>query len=279
MATMVGAETPFGSEVPAVEVASRLGLGDLASLAVACPAIATAFRAAYLPPSSLDAAPAGISVECQGEVMDLICCILAVAMCSGQVSLHSLKKNDGKTVLTMAAAAGRPDVVRWLLHTPGCAALVDQRDANGASPLHYAALAGHDHVCEVLLAGGASAEAADSTGLRPLHLAAEGGYFQTCKVLLEGGAEVNARDGDSVTPLLLAVEQRHVEVCAFLTRKRADPLASSIHGRTPMMVAGETDGHGLRGALEAALWPGERKRSGPEAIETLRRHMRLRGVL
>merc|ERR1719188_906224 len=161
--------------------------------------------------------------------MDLICCILSAAIRGADVSLGSLECSGGKTVLTMAAVAGRPDVVRWLLTAaPATTALIDQPDKGGARALHYAALESHAHVCEVLVEGGASPDVADGTGVRPLHLAAESGSVDTCRALVEGGANVNTSDEESVTPLLLAAEARHVEVCSYLTSKRANPLASSI---------------------------------------------------
>lgn len=265
-------DSPFGLEATALEVVTRLGLRDVAALAAACSSVAAAFRCALHPARNAASEAAG------GVVMDLVCCILAAAFCSGQVTMESLRRSDGRTVLTMAATAGRPDVVRWLLHLPGCAALVSQPDIGGACPMHYAALAGHEHVCEVLLAFRACPDVADTTGVRPLHLAAESGHLASCRSLVEGRADVAPRDEDAVTPLLLAVEQKHVDVCTLLVRRRADPLASSLHGRTPMAVARQMGGQELLGALEGALWPQARKRlvQGPEALEMMRRHLRLR---
>lgn len=271
-------DNPFSTQVTTVELASQLGLADVAALAVTSPAAAAAFRAAAQ--VTQGGQPSGPELY-GSEVMDLVCCILAAATCSGEVSLCGMECTDGKTVLTMAAAAGRPDVVRWLLNAPGCASLVDRPDSCGACALHYAALAGHDHVCEVLIAGGACPDVADATGVRPLHLAAENGHLGSCRALLDGGANVNVRDDCEETPLLLAVGRKHAEVCCLLARRKADPLASSVHGRTPMTVAREMGDDEVIHALEAALWPQVRKRcspiiKGPMAMEIMQRALRMR---
>mmetsp|Transcript_1981 Transcript_1981/g.5008 ORF Transcript_1981/g.5008 Transcript_1981/m.5008 type:complete len:309 (+) Transcript_1981:87-1013(+) len=270
-------DSPFSLQVPTLELASHLRLADMAALAVTSPAVAVAFRAAARVTHGKPAS----GLEPHSEVMDLVCCILAAATCGGEVSLCSMQCADGKTVLTMAAMAGRPDVVRWLLDSTSGAGLADKPDACGASALHYAALAGHDHVCEVLLAGGASPDIADATGVRPLHLAAENGHLGACRALLDGGANANVRDERNETPLLLAVESKRSEVCCMLVRRKADPLASSVHGRTPLAAARELGDDEVTRALEAALWPLVRKKcspiiQGPRAIEVMQRALRMR---
>jgi ankyrin repeat protein len=222
--------------------------------------------------------------------MDLMCCILSAAIRGANVSMCSLDSSDGKTALSLAAAGGRPDVVRWLLQTgPEVAVVMQQPDKVGARALHYAALEGHHHVCEVLLANGSNPDIADGTGLCPLHLAAEAGHFDTCKALVDGGADVNVTDSESTTPLLLAVESGHAEVCSLLTSARANPLASNIHGRTPMAVARDSGREELVSALEVAIWGTRKARllqsrpggtrsgtvlKGPEALDIIRRTIR-----
>lgn len=276
-------ENPFGLQVPSLQLVTYLELSDLASIAACGPVAAAAFRAASPPSfcaSKCGAAQPHPEGAFHGEAMDLVCCMLAAAMRSSEARL-CLERADGKTALTLAARAGRPDVVRWLLQDPDVAACVDRIDSGGASALHYAALHGHEHVCEVLLAAGACPDVADSTGIRPLHLAAEHGHLRCCIAMLSSGADVNARDSDASTPLLLAVEEGQIEACRLLTRLRADPLASNRHGRTPMAVAAESGSPLLLNALETSLWPQARQRCaplvlGPEAIEIMRRAMRLR---
>lgn len=270
-------EPLLGRHVPALSVAPHLALRDIAALAAVGSSVAAAFRSACFPVASC--CREGGSGH-NNEFMDLVCCALAVTVCCGEVNLGNMCLPDGKTVLTRAAAAGRPDVVRWLLEALDSRGMVNHPDAHGATSLHYAALHGHHHVCQVLLDWGANANAADMTGLRPLHLAADGGHHAACRSLLERRAEPNALDEENVGPLLQAVEQRHADVSRLLVLFRADPLLCSLDGKSAMAIARDT-GPDLLNVLESALWPQVRKKvpgmkHGPEAMEMISRTIRAR---
>lgn len=241
---------PFSEQGIAVEIASQLGLADLAALAIVDSVVAATFRSEAR------------TSQCQANGadrdwadMDLVCCTLAAAECSRRGAVESMRCQDGKSVLTMAAAAGRPDVVSWLLSITGGPAMTELRDASGASALHYAALGGHSHACEVLLQNGARPDIADATGVCPLHLVAENGHTDCCRTLVEAAASVNLRDEQHESPLLMAVESRHADVCRLLAKHKADLVASSIHGRSPLTVARDMGDEEVIYALEAALWP------------------------
>jgi len=237
-------------------------------------------------------------------IMDLVCCALGASLSSGLMqTLEGLVRfPHGRPILCHAASSGRPDVVRWLLkHWKS--ELQSAEEPCGASPLHFAALGGHDHVCEVLIEhGAAEVDCRDDSGLRALHLAAEQGHVNTCLSLLQCGAGPDGPAGFSdlacgaPTPLLLAAECGHAEVCALLVTFRADPLASSLDGRTPLAVARENAGGAgleLLASLEAALWPNREVHSrrqkvttcamdaqpvltGPDAQDIIRRTLRQR---
>ncbi|CAE8581023.1 unnamed protein product [Polarella glacialis] len=262
----------FAYEALSIEVASHLHLPDLASLLAASSTIAAGFREA----GAVTGASAlsfdrlheedetyRVPVISTSE-MDLVCCVLGAGIFSGSIgSLRGL----GQPVLLQAAAKGRPDVVHWLLSQRWHRGLLagEKDEASGATALHFGALGGHDHVCEILLRdGGSEVDARDLQGIRPLHLAAEQGHVAACRVLLANGAQPDGELGDSdascgtPTPLLLAAEEGHAEVCSLLVAFRADPLASSQNGRTPLAVAQKASG--LRGqellqTMEAAIWP------------------------
>ena len=68
---------------------------------------------------------------------------------------------------------------------------VKAKDSDGRTALHYAAMAGHKEVVELLIDKGADVKAKDSRGVTPLHLA----------------ADVNAKDKDGYTPLDVAKNQ------------------------------------------------------------------------
>mmetsp|Transcript_23575 Transcript_23575/g.33752 ORF Transcript_23575/g.33752 Transcript_23575/m.33752 type:complete len:130 (+) Transcript_23575:116-505(+) len=65
-------------------------------------------------------------------------------------------------------------------------------DESGCTPLHLAAIKGHQEAVRQLLAGGAQTEAVDTYGDTPLHVAARGGHQEVVSLLLAGGAQIEA---------------------------------------------------------------------------------------
>lgn len=290
-----------------LQVFSHLGLADLTALLATSPTTVSAFREALV-------AGQGRSehaffsltngIHFSGPMMiDLVCCVLDALLGSGLMpnlgDLVRSPQSGGKSLLSLAADSGRPDVVRWLLRNMPCGPHLQQDEWSGTTPLHFAALGGHSHVCEVLLGQkDAVVDVRDRGGLRPLHLAAEQGHLEACMALLEAGAHPDGPEGSTdrlygvATPALLAAQEGHSEICALLVTNRADPLAPCLDGRTPLSVAREAEGGSqleMIAALEAALWPDlvvtkessirGRKRvllKGPEAQELIQRTMRQR---
>ena len=74
--------------------------------------------------------------------------------------------------------------------------------------LHLAALRGHHHCVDRLLAVGASTKAKDSRGQTPLSLAAGRGHVACVESLLAARASPNAVDSDGGSPLHGAVAWR-----------------------------------------------------------------------
>ena len=100
-------------------------------------------------------------------------------------------------------------------------ALVNMRDRQGLSPLHWAAQGAHVDFCLELLRCHASINACDQEGRTPLFLAAEQGHRHVVEVLLVRGANrlLAARDGTS--PLTRATSLGHSEIVALLDNRVA----------------------------------------------------------
>ncbi|KAJ8605206.1 hypothetical protein CTAYLR_000434 [Chrysophaeum taylorii] len=117
---------------------------------------------------------------------------------------------------------------------------VDGRDLDSLTPLHHAAAQGNATIVDLLLAAGASPNAATlearsvgqlggiafgtdldtPTGTTPLHLAAAHARLEAVRRLVAGGAEASRRDGDAATPrdvcLRLGVAEDRLAIARLL---------------------------------------------------------------
>ena len=108
--------------------------------------------------------------------------------------------------LIEAARAGDVKRVNQLLKR---GAKVDEPDAEGRTPLCYAAWKGHVKMVKVLLENKADVEKAKDNGCTPLFDAAEMGHTHAIELLLEYNADVNKGNKNSCTPLSIASEGPH----------------------------------------------------------------------
>jgi ankyrin repeat protein len=99
---------------------------------------------------------------------------------------------------------------------------------HGVTPLSLACDNAHGAMVEVLLAAGADAEAAVTTGETVLMTCARTGSALAVRALLSAGANVNGREtADNQTALMWAVAQGHPEVVRLLLEQGADVAARS----------------------------------------------------
>jgi ankyrin repeat protein len=78
---------------------------------------------------------------------------------------------------------------------------------------------------------------ADADGWTPLHWAADEGYVDVVELLITAGADVNARDNDGWTPLHVAAYKGHAAVAEVLLAVGADPNKHNAGGWTPYHFA------------------------------------------
>ncbi|MFN7920171.1 MAG: ankyrin repeat domain-containing protein [Bryobacteraceae bacterium] len=110
------------------------------------------------------------------------------------------------------------------------------RDANGNTPLHYAAAFGTVSAMKTLLDRGAEFEAKNRFGQTPLHWAFAN--LEKTELLLARGANVNAQANDGRTALYSAASQRNTDaVLKLLLSKGAKVDLATTNGRTPLMAA------------------------------------------
>jgi ankyrin repeat protein len=137
-------------------------------------------------------------------------------------------KDLGKSAAHIAAEGGHEALLRKLFEGTPNSNQHRLVDAGGRTPLHLAAHAGREEVCEYLLKIGADPNAADNTQLTSLHLAAMHGSTDICKKLIKNGAVADPRGSGDVTPTLLAAASGDIECIRDALLENGCVLASEF---------------------------------------------------
>ena len=121
---------------------------------------------------------------------------------------------------------------------------IEVTNADGCTPLLWAALSTNLPVAEVLVAQKANLNARAKDGSTPLNLAALKGSVPVVELLLKAGANANLQDATGFTALNTAAEHGHIEVMRQLLVHGANPNlacpgdeASTVNGQAPMHSA------------------------------------------
>jgi ankyrin repeat protein len=106
------------------------------------------------------------------------------------------------------------------------------RDAEGHTPLHWAAYQDHEGVARLLLSFGADIRSTDAEGLTPIHWAALKGHYGMVQLLIINGADVHAVDSDGFTPLDLAKQKSMKGIISLLERSKSHtPGSEALYWR------------------------------------------------
>jgi ankyrin repeat protein len=91
---------------------------------------------------------------------------------------------------------------------------------------------------ELLLKHGADPNARDAQGGTPLYYAARDGCVEVVRILLlRQGADLNARDAEGNTPLHRAAANCRYTLAQLLIQHGADPNAKNNQDKTPLDLA------------------------------------------
>jgi hypothetical protein len=138
-----------------------------------------------------------------------------------------------KTILHAIAKGDAGDVKNHIL----LGANVNERNKQGWTPLHFAAVRGKTECARVLIEYNAAVDFRTGTEKTPLHFAADRDFLKLTKLLLENGADLGARDDEGWSPLHYAAEKDRVELAAYLIEQGAEVDMQSRRGGTPLHEA------------------------------------------
>ncbi len=138
-----------------------------------------------------------------------------------------------KSILHAIAKGDADDVRNHLLLGTD----VNEKNKQGWTPLHFAAVRGQAECARVLIETDAEMNPLTGTEKTPLHFAAERNFLELVKLLVENGADIGARDDEGWSPLHYAAEKDRVEVAAYLLEKGAKVDLRSKRGGTPLHEA------------------------------------------
>ncbi|MCO5597637.1 hypothetical protein L7F22_051718 [Adiantum nelumboides] len=126
----------------------------------------------------------------------------------------SLRNDDSRTPLHVAASSGQAEIVRFLcgISDPSHS-IVNVGDEEGWTALHSAVSSGHLSIVEILLQAGADVSSVTNGGRTALHYAASKGRLKLAEVLIAHESNVNEKDQFGCTPLHRAASAGHSNVC------------------------------------------------------------------
>ncbi len=193
------------------------------------------------------------------------------ALVDAGVDVHD-RNDQGENAVMLAARAGKPDVVEYLMMN-GVSIYAKSNDA-GRSATHYAAMNGNVEILRMLTSTGARVDEESDGGWTPLFWAVLRGQSDAALFLLEKGADPNIEGPDGNAILTYATREWQPEVVRGLLEHGADPNAREEGtGRTllhQMALAGVAEGVTM--ALEAGADVDTKDDAGMTAIQYAARY-------
>jgi ankyrin repeat protein len=120
--------------------------------------------------------------------------------------------------------------------------LVNAKDKDGRTPLHWACRGVHLEVVKLLVDKGADVNAEDSNKIIPLHSLAVRNSAAVIEILTAKGAHVDAKDYRGNTALHYAAIYNAADAAALLVKKGADIENRENYHRTPLILCARERG-------------------------------------
>jgi len=159
------------------------------------------------------------------------------ALVEADSRLVQAKDSDGRTGLHWACRGVHFDVLKYLVEK---GADVNAQDLDGTAPLHSLASRAHDQGLALLVARKADVNVQDAGGNTPLMYAAQSGSLAAVRQLMAHGANAAGKSRFGFTPLLRAILADSLEIAALLIADGAEVnlvFREDYYGDTPSSFA------------------------------------------
>ena len=144
--------------------------------------------------------------------------------------------DGGDTALSLASKKGHLSAVKVLLES---GARVNSTGRDHHTPLHGAALNGHEGTAEMILKRGSKLKTQFADIVEVLQEAARRGFLQVCKLCLQIADDeiLNTESREQWTALHEAAQNGHDQIVTFLLDNRYNMKSEIEEGMTPLAVA------------------------------------------
>jgi len=157
------------------------------------------------------------------------------ALIENTPSLVNSKDMDGRTPLHWAARGVYFEIMEYLIKK---GADVNAKDNNQIYPIESVTVRNHPLSLKLLIDNGAKTDVSDNEGSYIIHIAAQYGYIEEIKILLENGSYLEIKDNYQRTPLIIASrEGGDYETVKYLIEKGANINAVDKNGYSPISLA------------------------------------------
>jgi len=148
--------------------------------------------------------------------------------------LINAKDADGKTPLHYAAERNKREVAKYLLQQK---ALVDAKNVAGETPLHYAVGWGYQDMIKLLLDFDADINSQTNVGDTQLHYTRFRGFSEVAELLIARGAKINLRNNEGISVLEQAADLGHEEIVDVLLGHKAEVDIKGSKGPALLVAA------------------------------------------
>ncbi|PAA75698.1 hypothetical protein BOX15_Mlig025935g2 [Macrostomum lignano] len=177
------------------------------------------------------------------------------------VQMLNIKDAEGNSAMHYAARSDKPSMIQGLKN---CGADINIRNLENSTPLHAASALGHKESVIKLLELGADPNQQDKLGRTPLHSCAISKQEEICGILLKAGSDPQAADAEFMTPFHWACRRNQLNEAAHLADADLDVIAATdIQMRTGLHWAV------LAGSIELVNYLLDKAAELPEGCETV----------